>query len=144
MEYPKGFERPGFVLQLQKSIYGLKSASSDWGHLLHSQLILQGFRRSSFGCKRCRSRLHPGCSGLNWVSRIQTGRSGFKSVGSDPIRAGRRRIIYPGLVCPGLRAATLGPIRGSPPGPRCGRPCRRAAACLRACGLVGVWQRPVY
>ncbi len=48
MEYPKGFERPGFVLQLQKSIYGLKSASSDWGHLLHSQLILQGFRRSSF------------------------------------------------------------------------------------------------
>ena len=48
MEFPRGFERPGFVLQLQKSIYGLKSASSDWGHLLHSQLILQGFRRSSF------------------------------------------------------------------------------------------------
>jgi len=48
MEYPKGFERPGFVLQLQKSIYGLKSASCDWGHLLQSQLTLQGFSRSSF------------------------------------------------------------------------------------------------
>ena len=52
--------------------------------------------------KRCRSRLHPGCSGLNWVSRIQTGRSGSNSGGSDPIRAGRRRIIYPGLACPGI------------------------------------------
>ena len=48
MEYPKGFERPGYVLQLQKSIYGLKSASCDWGHLLQSRLILQGFTRSSF------------------------------------------------------------------------------------------------
>ena len=48
MEYPKGFERPGYVLQLQKSIYGLKSASCDWGHLLQSQLTLQGFSRSSF------------------------------------------------------------------------------------------------
>ena len=52
--------------------------------------------------KRCRSRLHPGCSGLNWASLLTVGRFRFKSVGSDPIRAGRRRIIYPGLVCPGL------------------------------------------
>ena len=57
--------------------------------------------RCSHG-KRCRPRLHPGCSGLNWASLLTVGRFRFKSVGSDPIRAGRRRIICPGLVCPGL------------------------------------------
>jgi hypothetical protein len=43
MENPKRLERPRYVRQLQKSIYGC-----DCGHLLNSQLILQGFRSSSF------------------------------------------------------------------------------------------------
>ena len=78
-------------------------------------------------------RLKLGYSAHSRAVQIQIGRCG-----SNP--GGPAQDYLPGPGLPRAPAATLGPIRGSPPGPRCGRLCRRAAAC----GLAGIWQRPVY
>ena len=43
MELPKGFEEPGYVCRLRRSLYGLKHTPRIWYQCVHRVLVAHGF-----------------------------------------------------------------------------------------------------